>query len=124
MKSTPLYLAIDVHRELEIVLRVREYNGIDSDPKVIVREPTFSEAMSLARHLPEPIFRSITATPDLDYPEANAAPASESEAHFILRALDCFMKGEPAWESAWMNHPNRPAKTPADVVKAYLAENP
>ncbi len=124
MKATPFYYPLDRHREIEINLRLREFNGIDNDPAVITREPTLSEAMELAGKLPELAIMRLTTESglsDLDAAPASAAP--ESEAHLILRALDCIMKGEPAWESLWMNYPNKHAKTPADVVRAYLKEH-
>ena len=42
---TILYLPIDADRELEITVRTREFNGIDSDPKVCVREPGIVELL-------------------------------------------------------------------------------
>ena len=76
MKSTPLYYPLDPNTEIEITLRIREYNGIDNDPAVIVREPTLPEAMALAGHLPEKAFMKLTTTPDLDYPVAGAFGSS------------------------------------------------
>lgn len=72
MNSTPIYYKLDAHREMEITLRMREYNGIDSDPGVIVREPTFSEAMTLAGKLQDKALLSLTTEPDLDYDAVNA----------------------------------------------------
>jgi hypothetical protein len=124
MKATPLYYPLDQHREIEITMRLREYNGIDNDPAVITREPTLSEAVELAGKLPEHVFMRLATESTLsDVDAAPASPAAESEAHFILRALACIMNGEPAWESLWMNYPHKPAKTPADVVREYLKEH-
>lgn len=72
MKSTPLYYPLDPNAEIEITLRVREYNGIDNDPAVIVREPTFSEGMALAGKLPEKIFRHLTLETEFPYDEVKA----------------------------------------------------
>lgn len=65
MKSTPIYYKLDAHREIEITLTLREYNGIDSDPDVITREPTFSEAMALLTRLQEKDYHKLTTHPRL-----------------------------------------------------------
>lgn len=69
-RETILYLPIGQHVELRIAVQARFYNGIDSDPKTLKREPSYSEMLvmietlhRLGHHM------TLSSSPTLDYPE-------------------------------------------------------
>lgn len=39
-----------------------------------------------------------------------------------LRTVDRFMKGNTTYEAAWINYPDKPEQTVADVVRAALRQ--
>ena len=46
-KELKFYLPLSVDVELEITVQTRFYNGIASDPKILVREPSVGEMRQL-----------------------------------------------------------------------------
>lgn len=65
---TTIYQPLSPNVELKLTMEVRFYNGIDSDPRVIVREPTLSEILQAAALLRPGGNMSWSSTPTLDYP--------------------------------------------------------
>ena len=61
-----LYVSISTDIELEVVVTAREYNGIDSDPRVRLRQPTLEELQGCLADVKAGDFRFFK---DLDFPE-------------------------------------------------------
>lgn len=59
------YVAITPDTEVEVVVTARDYNGVDSDPKVISRKPTFCELRRFQVALNRGDMRLV---PHLDFP--------------------------------------------------------
>lgn len=51
-----LYLPLGPHAEIEILLTVRTYNGIDSDPGIILGEPSLADIITLRETIADPRF--------------------------------------------------------------------
>ena len=49
--------------ELSISITARRFNGIDSDPKLLIAEPTGTELMEVLKNI-----RAASLTPLLSYP--------------------------------------------------------
>ena len=65
---TTIYQPLSPDVELKLTLQIRYYNGIDSDPRVITREPTLPEILKAAALLRPGGSMSYSLTPTLDYP--------------------------------------------------------
>lgn len=64
-----IYIPIGPDLEIKVTLQARYYNGIASDPKTLLREPSMSELMGIAGQIRD---RSLQPhpRPTLNYPEA------------------------------------------------------
>ena len=69
---TTIFQPLSRDVEMKLTLQIRYYNGIDSDPRVITREPTLSEILAVAAKLRPGGNLDFSATPTLDYPEQDA----------------------------------------------------
>lgn len=69
MDKTELYYQIDGNREIRLTIETRVFNGIDSDPKVLVREPSVGEVLALAEHFRETSLETVALRPYFDFPE-------------------------------------------------------
>jgi hypothetical protein len=61
--ATTLFLMISPDVELSISITARRFNGIDSDPKLLIAEPTGTELMEVLKNI-----RAASLTPLLSYP--------------------------------------------------------
>ena len=66
---TTIYQPLSPHVEMKLTLQIRYYNGIDSDPRVITREPTLTEILAAAAKLRPGGNMNFSLTPTLDFPE-------------------------------------------------------
>lgn len=64
--GTTIYIPLPNSTEVEITFRAREYNGIASDPKTIVRDVSLPEAIAAVKHLHQK--RTFETAPTIDYP--------------------------------------------------------
>ncbi len=65
-----MYVSISTDVELEVVVTAREYNGVDSDPHVRLREPSFEEMNECLAAVKVGDFKFV---PDLDFPVEEVA---------------------------------------------------
>jgi len=72
-RPTRLYITHGPGIELEVTVVAREYNGIDSDPKVRLRQPTLEELHGCLDEVRGGDFRFV---PDLNYPVAGEVLAA------------------------------------------------
>ena len=68
-KETILFLPIGDHVELRLNIQARFYNGIDSDPRTLTREPSYSEVLIMIETLKRLGHDGLKASTTLDYPE-------------------------------------------------------
>jgi len=69
-KETILFLPIGEHVELRIAVQARFYNGIDSDPRTLTREPSYSEILIMIETLKRlGHTATLSKATTLDYPE-------------------------------------------------------
>ena len=64
-----IYQPLSPDVELRLDMTIRYYNGIDSDPRVILREPTLAEVLAAAAKLRPGGNTDFSMTPTVDYPE-------------------------------------------------------
>ena len=69
------YVEITPDTEVEIVVTARDYNGMDSDPKVIERMPSFSELLRYREALNRGDMRLV---PHLDFPRVEFGAAADA----------------------------------------------
>lgn len=68
-RETTLYLQLSEHVEMRVTLQTRFFNGIDSDPRTITREPSFGEVVLMLDKLKRQGTDALGKSPNLDYPE-------------------------------------------------------
>jgi hypothetical protein len=61
--ATTLFLMVSPDVELSIAITARRFNGIASDPKLLIAEPTGTELMEALKNI-----RAASLTPQLTYP--------------------------------------------------------
>lgn len=61
--ATTLFLMVSPDVELSISIQARRFNGIDSDPKLLIAEPSGTELMEALKNI-----RAASLTPQLPYP--------------------------------------------------------
>jgi hypothetical protein len=61
--ATTLFLMVSPDVELSISITARRFNGIDTDPKLLIAEPTGTELMEALKNI-----RAASLTPQLSYP--------------------------------------------------------
>lgn len=69
---TTIYQPLSPNVELCLNMETRFYNGIDSDPRVIIREPTLNEILEAAAKLRPGGNMSFSHRPTLNYPTQDA----------------------------------------------------
>lgn len=65
---TTIYQPLSPDVELKLSMEIRYYNGIDSDPRVITREPTLAEILRAAALIRPGGNMTYSLQPTLDYP--------------------------------------------------------
>ena len=70
MKETILYISLSPDVEIRLSLQARFFNGIDSDPRTLTREPSLSEIFQLSHILKNHPLPTCSSRPSLDYPMA------------------------------------------------------
>lgn len=67
-QEATLYLPLSADVELKITVQARFFNGINSDPKTLTREPSMTEMFALRDAFRRP--GGFDGRPTLDYPLA------------------------------------------------------
>lgn len=79
MNITAIYIPLDENREIALTIETRVYNGIDTDPRVLVREPTVNEVFALVGKLTEESLCRLPIRPTLDFPEVRESGEQRAE---------------------------------------------
>lgn len=80
--GTTLYVPLGPDLEIRITLQARQYNGIASDPRTIVRDCSVTEALRALKAIADR--REVHTAPTLDYPTACAGDLADAIATEIL----------------------------------------